>query len=141
MKNSPLASPFKPARSRRFRPAAGLLCLPVVSFLLAACAGDPGRMSGRVVEGPVSVVAVGETKDERLKAAGSPGVHLEIRSVTATGSRSMAGGVSGSDGAFSLALGAGQALSDQLNLTAKREGYVSTQGVTFVPGAGRELLI
>lgn len=128
------------SRSRAF-PRIGLLLLSLASITLTACGGGSGRMQGRVVEGPVSVVAIVESKDERLKQPGVAGVAIEVRAVNSMGSRTMADGVSGSDGSFEVALGSEETLTEQLRLTAKREGYVSTQGVTFIPGKGRELLV
>lgn len=127
--------------SSRSLPRIGLLALSLATITLTACGGGSGRMQGHVVEGPVSVVAIVESKDERLKQPGIADVKLEIRAVNSMGSRTMADGVSASDGSFELGLGSEETLTEQLRLTAKRDGYVTTQGVTFIPGNGRELLV
>lgn len=110
-----------------------------VLVLLAGC-GSP-RLHGRVVEGPIGVVAVVESDDNRLDGPGVANVELELRATNATRSKSLAEGRSGADGGFALPVTAGESVSDQLRLTAKADGYITTQGVTFIPGEGRELLV
>lgn len=113
----------------------------LASMAAVGCQSAGLRLNGRVIEGPIGVVAAVESKDERLKEPGVGGVKIDLRASNSLGSRTMAEGTSAPDGSFSLPLAKGQSLSDQLRLTAKREGFVATQGVTFIPGAGRELLV
>lgn len=113
----------------------------LLSLFTAAGCGGSSQIRGRVVEGAIGVVAVVESKDERLKSQGIPNVAIELRGSNATTSRSLAEGKSGADGSFRLPLSSGQSLSEQLKLSAKALGYVPTQGITFIPGEGRELLI
>lgn len=120
-------------------PALRVVSLLAVSLLLGGCGGQ--RIKGRVVEGSIGVVTVVESKDDRLDGPGVANVALELRASNQTRSKSLAEGRSGADGSFSFPLSSGQSLSDQLLLTARADGYVATQGVTFIPGEGRELLV
>ncbi len=119
------------------RPA--LVTLAFTALLAGGCSSP--QLRGRVVEGPIGVVTVVESKDERLKDPGIANVAIELRASSTTRSKSLAEGRSGADGSFSFPISAGLSLSDQLRLTAKADGYIPTQGVTFIPGEGRELLV
>lgn len=116
-----------------------LLVLAAIGLLAGGCSSQ--RIHGRVVEGAIGVVTVVESKDERLKGPGIANAAIELRASSTTRSKSLAEGRSAADGSFSFPLSDGQSLADQLRLSAKADGYIPTQGVTFIPGEGRELLV
>lgn len=125
----------------RARSARALLALILAAPLALLTGCESGGIKGRVVEGPISVATVVENKDERLSRPGIPGVTLELRATSSTGTHPIATGTSGPDGSFSLSSTAGEAIADQLRLSARRDGYVATQGLVFIPGDGRQLLV
>ncbi len=113
-------------------------CLAGVSLaFLVGCSG-PG-LSGRVIEGPASVVVVVDANDERLSNAGVSGAEVRIAAGEGPGASVVATTTTKPDGTFEVALDKASA-ARPLAVSITREGHVPARGQVYWPGGDRQVL-
>lgn len=123
----------------RFAP---VIAIAAGGALLGGCSSY--TLSGRVIKGDASYVALVNPDDPRLDDEGIPGVSLTlVMDPTRLNRKTIAQGVSQADGSISLGVdefGAGM-LELDTELTARKKGAEPAQGFFRLPGSGKKRVL
>jgi hypothetical protein len=119
-----------------------LAMLTLVTFALVGCGGY--RLQGRVVEGPVSAIAVVDRHDPRLEQPGMPGVSIQaVIDPQHLNRKRLPAQNSGAGGDFAIPVGEFGAglLEYEVEVVARASGYESAVGRFPLPSGDKRLLI
>lgn len=113
----------------------------IFGAVLGAC--ESGKINGRVIPGPGSVVMVIDDNDPRVKNEGIAGTNIVVRRSAGEGQNGsiVASGVSEASGEFRLPLSDLDAERHELVLTATTPDKRVSKGRIFFPAPGKQVLV
>lgn len=98
-------------------------------------------VSGKIVEGPSSVVTIADVKDERFVGPGVAGAEAELRAVRdGLGDRLVSKTTTELDGGFSIGT-VDRLTSETLYLIVSKPGYVTAKGPASISAGGKKMLV
>jgi hypothetical protein len=120
-----------------------LKMVAVVAFGLglAGCESGPEMYRGKVIAGTSSLVMHADAGDARLKEKGVEGAKVELRLKDRAGEKIVGTATSDVNGDFTLPPVAPRAVTQQLRLSATKEGMLPARADVYAPGVDRVLLV
>lgn len=115
--------------------ALALLMLPL------GCENGPEPYRGKVIAGASSVIMHADAGDARLKEKGVEGAKIELRLRDRAGERLVDSTTSDANGDFALKPVEARAVTQQLQLSATKEGMLPAKSDVYAPGVDRVLLV
>lgn len=122
------------------RIAAGIVAC--VGLWLGGCTSVDRTVSGKVIEGKVSMIGRVPSNDPRLEGPGLEGVKIVARlDAMRRGGATVVDGLSGPDGQIKLKTRDLKVFSEEVSVAATRDGYTPARQVMVIPSGARRLLI
>lgn len=112
-----------------------------LSATLVGCESGPEPYRGKVIAGASSVIMHADAGDARLKEKGVEGAKIELRMRDRAGERIVDVATSGANGDFTLKPIEAKAVTQQLQLSATKEGMLPAKSDVYAPGVDRVLLV
>lgn len=108
---------------------------------LSACENGPEPYRGKVIVGASSLVMHADAGDARLKEKGVEGAKIELKMRDRGGERIVDSTTSDANGDFALKPIEAKAVTQQLQLTATKEGMLPARADVYAPGVDRVFLV
>lgn len=131
--HSPRIQRSRSSLARRLAP------LGMLALALGGC--QTSVVTGKVIEGPSSIVALVDAKDDRFSGPGIGGAETELRAVRdGLSDRLVSRQVTNASGDFSIGT-IDRLTSESLMLIVSRSGYITAKGPASISADGKEVLV